>query len=336
MNRIAKIIVPGCSALIFISSCTDKRTDSPYAEILGRPPYQSVTDSIRRFPEEDGLYFRRAVLLNTNNQPEPALADFRKAWSLKKEERYAFGIGNLLLEKRPDSAILFLYAATKELPASMLLQLTLARAQAAGNRTDEAIRTCSSLLTQYPQQVEAMKLKAELLAQKGDTAEAIALLEKAYALAPFDIDLNYELAFKYAESKHPGVLAICDSLIKVDSMGLHAEPYYYKGIYYSNTGDKAAALRLFEEAIRHDYNYLNAYIEKGRLLYEQKKFSEALSVFQLANRISIKFPDAWYWMGKCQEAMGQKAEAKLNYQRAFGLDPGFTEAKEAAEKIIND
>ena len=45
------------------------------------------------------------------------------------------------------------------------------------------------------------------------------------------------------------------------------------------------------------------------------------------------FPDAYYWMGICQEALGQTEEAKLNYQKAYGLDKTFTEAKEAAEKI---
>jgi len=40
-------------------------------------------------------------------------------------------------------------------------------------------------------------------------------------------------------------------------------------------------------------------------------------------------------MGKCQEAVGQKDEAKLNYQRAYGLDKTFTEAKEAADRIKN-
>ncbi len=32
--------------------------------------------------------------------------------------------------------------------------------------------------------------------------------------------------------------------------------------------------------------------------------------------------------------MGQKEEAKLNYQRAYALDNSFTEAKEAANWII--
>jgi hypothetical protein len=40
-------------------------------------------------------------------------------------------------------------------------------------------------------------------------------------------------------------------------------------------------------------------------------------------------------MGRCQEALGQKTEAKMNYDRAYGLDKSFIKAKEAAEKIKN-
>ncbi len=65
----------------------------------------------------------------------------------------------------------------------------------------------------------------------------------------------------------------------------------------------------------------------------KKKYTEALKTFQLANTISATFPDAYFWMGRCQEAIGQKEEAKLNYQRAYGLDNSFTEAKEAADRL---
>jgi hypothetical protein len=82
---------------------------SPYADIVSKPPFAELTDSIRDQPGDDELYFRRAVLLNKNNYPEPALADFKKAWSLRKQEKHAFGITNLLLEKKPDSAIIFMH-----------------------------------------------------------------------------------------------------------------------------------------------------------------------------------------------------------------------------------
>ncbi|HQV56332.1 MAG: tetratricopeptide repeat protein [Chitinophagaceae bacterium] len=333
MKRFAKIISRAVILMILISSCNDKGSDSPFSDILEKEPYASLTDSIRQEPDNDGIYFRRAVLLNSNNLPEPALEDFKKAWSLKKDERYAYGFSNLLLDKKPDSAIQFLNDAIKELPNSFLLQLTLARSYDANGKTENALELVNKILQANPEQVDVMKMKAGLLGKKGNNAEAISILEKAYSLTPYDIELNYELAFKYAESKNPRVIKLCDSLIKVDTLNLHAEPYYYKGIYFSNMNDKAKALSLFDEALQHDYYYLNAYIEKATVLYDQRKFGDALKTVQLANTISATFPDAYFWMGKCNEAMGNLTEAKLNYQRAFSLDNTFTEAKEAADKL---
>lgn len=335
MNYIAKITVIAACGLFLISSCTDNEQVSPYADILSKQPFAALTDSISIEPENDGLYFRRAVLLNTNNLPEPALADFQKAWSLRKEEKYALAIGTLLLEKKPDSAILFLNKAITGIPNSFLLELTLARAYTAQGKIEEALNICNSILQKNPEQVDVLKLKADLLDKKGNGAEATALLENAYRITPFDVELNYILALRYAETKNARVLAICDSLIKADTEGGHAEPYYYKGIYYSNTGDKTKALSLFDEAVKHDYYFLDGYIEKGSLLFDMKKYTEALSSFNLALTISPQFADAYYWIAKCQEAMGQKAEAKANYQRAFSLDQTLTEAKTAAEKLGN-
>ena len=123
-------------------SCNSNNSQSPYNEILSQPPYSSLTDSIRKQPGFDELYFRRAVLLNKNNLPEPALADFRKAWSLASREDYAIGVSNILLEKKPDSAIVFLKQAISELPKSLFLQLSLARAYDAMEKTDDALAAC--------------------------------------------------------------------------------------------------------------------------------------------------------------------------------------------------
>lgn len=334
MNNFSKIIAAFIAAFIFLG-CNNKKETGAYDDIVNHQPFSPLTDSIEHDRKNDELWFRRAVLLNKNSFPEPALADFRKAWSLKKDERYALGIGNILMDKKPDSAIIFLKDALKELPNSFLLQLSLARVYNAKGLIHDALQICNAILEKNPDQVDVLKMKADLLDKSDDPAGAIAILEKAYQLTPFDIDLNYSLAFQYAESKNAKVIALCDSLIKIDTLDLHAEPYYYKGIYFSNIDDKARALALFDAAIQRNYQYLNAYIEKGSILYDQKKYAEALKVFNLANTISAKFPDAWYWMGRCQEAMGDKEEAKLNYERAVGLDPGFTEAQEALRGLSN-
>jgi tetratricopeptide (TPR) repeat protein len=319
--------------MTFLIRCADNTASSPYANVLKNPPFDLLTDSIRKYPKTDSLYFRRAVLLNKNNYPEPALADFKTAWSLHKDERYAFGISTMLLDRNADSAILFLRDAIIELPQSILLRINLAHAYDGRGRIDDALNVCNEILRLNPEQVEVLKLKADLLDKKGSPGEALLTYEKAYALTPFDLDLNYTLAFRYAQDKNPKVLLLCDSLAKKDSMVNHAEPYYFKGLYYSNTNNASKAISLFDEAIRHDYTFKNAYIEKGRILLDQGKAQEAYKIFNLVMTISPQFADAYYWMGQCQEAMGQKQEAKLNYQRAFSLDKTFTEAKEAADRL---
>jgi tetratricopeptide (TPR) repeat protein len=327
------LIIP--CLMICIYGCRDDSEASRFSEVLGKPPYASITDSIRREPLRDDLYFNRAVLLNQNNLQEPALEDFRKAWTLKKQERYALGAGTLLLDKNPDSAIAFLQDAIRQLPAAPLLHLTLARAYDARNRTDEALAVVNAVLKNYPDLVDFLKFKAALLDKKGLIHESVSALETAYFLAPYDLELNYELGFKYAETKNQKVIALMDSLGRSDSLAQRAEPLYYKGIYYSNINEKGKALELFTGAIARNYYFLNAYIEKGRVYFDQGKFNDAYRTFNLAMTVSPKFPDAYYWMGRCQEALGKKAEALQNYLRAYGLDKSFTEAKEAADKLAN-
>lgn len=319
--------------LLVLLGCNNNKSSSPYDEMFLQPPFSSITDSIRKEPGRDDLYFRRAVLLNKNNLPEPALADFRKAWSLAKEESYAVGVSNILLEKKPDSAVLFLNEAIKEVPNSLFLPISLARAYDALNKTDEALNVCNDILEKEPNQVNALLLKAELFEKKGDTANMIAALEKAYSIIPSNRKISNKLAYQYAESKNAKALQVADSMISKDSQQLFAEPYYVKGMYYSNINDKAKAIQLFDATLKKDHRFLNAYIEKGKILFDQKKTQDALKIFQLANTITPSFPDAWYWIGRCQEALGDKAAAKENYEKAYELDNTFTEAKEAAASI---
>jgi len=320
-------------SFLLLGCNSNEQTSSPFANILSQPPFASLTDSIRKEPGRDDLYFRRAVLLNKNNLPEPALADFKKAWSIAPAETYAVGVSNILLEKKPDSAILFLRKAIEEIPNSIFLQLSLARAYDTQGKTDEALAACNNLLENEPGQVNALMLKSDLLLKKKDTTGAIAAMEKAYSAVPSNREISNKLAYQYAESKNSKALAIADSLISKDSLKFFAEPYYVKGMYYSNMNDQAKAIQQFDATIKQDHRFLNAYIEKGKILLDQKKTTAALKTFELANTITPSFPDAWYWMGRCLEILGEKDEAKLNYEKAYSLDKTFTEAKEAAEAV---
>ena len=318
--------------LVLVFSCSDnsvQETDS----LLKGEPYSSITDSIQQQPMNAGLYYKRGVLLLENEQFNHAEKDFKKAWELKSDEQTALGVVNLLKRKNTDSAIAFIEEALNKIPESIPLKISLARGYQQKGDLQKAISICNDIIAEYPGQLDALQLKAELLQAQNKNEEAIATLEKAYAYAPGDAELAHSLAFAYAQSKNVKAIALSDSLIAADKEGKHAEPYYFKGVYYANIGKKAGALVFFNQAIQHDYYFLDAYMEKGNLFFNAKNYKEALETFELAARVSPTFAEAYFWMGKTKEAMGNKAEAKSDYQRAYGLDKTLKEAKEAADRL---
>jgi len=315
-----------------INGCNNSNDSSPYKQLLSRPPYANLTDSIHQNPSDPDLYYRRGMLLYKNNNNPPALRDLKKAWSLSQKEQYAIGISNILLDK-PDSAVSFLHDALKMLPQSIPLHINLIQAYADGQKPGEALAICDKVIQQHPDQVAVLMMKSDLLEQQNDTTGSIRALEQAYRFAPSNEDLCYNLAFKFAQSKNPKVLALCDSLLGNDTIEKKAEPWYFKGIYYSNINNKAKALEHFNKAIQSDYSFLDAYMDKGQVLYDEEKYAEATGVFQLVLKVSATYADAYYWLGKCQEAMGKKEDAKLNYERAYGLDKSLAEAKAAADRL---
>lgn len=318
---------------LFFAVLVACNNDEPNDVVLSQPPFNGLTDSIEQSPQNADLYFRRGVLLYQNKLVMLAEKDLKKAWALQQKEDHALTLATLLKNKHPDSAILFFRGATEKLPNSISLKLAMAKTYQQKNDLANALPVLDQILKKTPNQVDALLLKSEILKSLNRDAEALNTLERAYAYAPFDIEIANNLAFEYAEAKNPKVLKLSDSLISMDMSETHAEPFYFKALYYSNTNNYAEAIRLLNQAIQRDYYFLDAYMEKGQILFRQKKYTDAMKVFQLAITISPTFADAYYWMGKSKQALGNNKEAKLDYQRAYGLDKSLTEAKEAAESL---
>ena len=78
---------------------------------------------------------------------------------------------------------------------------------------------------------------------------------------------------------------------------------------------------------------IDAHIEKGITYFQQQQYRDALKTFETAALVSNVNADAYYWQGRCYEAMGDSENAVANYNRAVSLDPSFREAKERARKF---
>lgn len=216
---------------------------------------------------------------------------------------------------------------------SLSLQISRARTFQEKKEYDKALAITDAMLQSFPGQLDAIGIKAEILKEQGKTDEALALLEKAYSLQPRDKETAYNLAYEYAEAKSPKALALTDTLIKYDKTETVARAWYIKASYFNNTGNEKEALRYYDSSNIADYNFIDTYLDKGQLLFRQKKYAQALKSFALGQKVAPGAAEFYFWVAKTQEAMGNKADAKMNYERAYSLNKNMVEAKEAAEQL---
>jgi tetratricopeptide (TPR) repeat protein len=69
------------------------------------------------------------------------------------------------------------------------------------------------------------------------------------------------------------------------------------------------------------------------VLFGEKQYDEALKTFTLATQVTNTYADAYFWIGRCHEAQGNKEAAADNYYKALALDQGFSEAREGLQRL---
>ncbi len=175
--------------------------------------------------------------------------------------------------------------------------------------------------------------KARLQEDAHDTAGALKSYKYAIRVYPSP-DAMLSAANLLAEKKDSTALIICKQ-VEMFRMGREytAHCSFIRGVYYARKGNKQKALDAFNTCIANDYNYLEAYMEKGFIFYDDKKIKEALAVFQTLVTVKNTYADGYYWLAKCNEALNKKAEAIDNYQRSLTLDPNLKEAATALSRL---
>ncbi|HEX8333020.1 MAG TPA: tetratricopeptide repeat protein [Segetibacter sp.] len=221
----------------------------------------------------------------------------------------------------------------KQSPDSASLRMQLINALDSLGMYKEAIAQTDSMILRDSLNNGLWFAKAQLLESNKDTAAAIQSYRRAIAIYP-SIESQLSLANLYAETMEPKALLIVQT---VSRMGLGREMDancdFIAGVYNSRTGNHQQAIMLFDRAINNNYQLMEAYMEKGFVFYDTKKYTEALKVFQTAITVNNMYADAYYWQAKCYEALGNKDEALINYQRALGLDKELKEARDAIERL---
>ncbi len=221
----------------------------------------------------------------------------------------------------------------KENPDSAGLRMKLVNSFDSLKMYKEAIAQTDSLIKKDKGNNGLWFTKGQLQEDNGDTVAAIRSYETALNIYP-SIQAQLSLANLLAETKNAKALGLCKN---VSLMGqgreTDADCNFIAGIYFSRTGNKKRALDLFDKAINDNYTLMEAYMEKGFIYFDSKNYKEALQIFETALRVNNAYADAYYWKAKCNEALGNKSEALINYKRSLGLDKQLKQATDAIKRL---
>lgn len=226
-----------------------------------------------------------------------------------------------------------LFNAVNQYPDSISLRVQLVNALDSAGALPLALAQMDSLIKKDSANFGIWYHKAQLSEKAMDTAMALHAYQVAARIYPSP-DALLGMANLLAEKKNVQAISICD---EVESLRLGREylahTSFIKGVYFARTGNIVKAIASFDRCIGNDYQYMEAYMEKGFLFYDTKQADKAISIFEKALEIRPTYADASYWLAKCLEAKGEKEKAILQYRKALVLDPSIKEAKEALQRL---
>lgn len=219
-------------------------------------------------------------------------------------------------------------------PDSLGVRYQLMNAYTQGEQYKEALLQNDTLLLNDSANAAVWFRRGEIYLQTSDTANGLMALKRAITDAPAFAEPQLLLASVYAAQLNAESVNIADKIIATSQdIRTISHARFIKGLYYSNLNETDKALAQFDECLKSDYTFLDAYIEKGLLLYDGQKYPEALSVFERSIQVSNTFAEGYYNAGRCEEAMGNVEDAKSYYSKALALDKTMTVASEALEKL---
>lgn len=315
------------AASLILGSCNDENSPtSSFTATLQEAPYKALTDSIEKDPSNTSLYHSRALLLSQNNEHELASADLKKLWLLNPSESNAWQfVSNLIVTNQTHTALEVLREAINKFPEQTAFKGKMAEVLVQVDRIPEAITIYNELIEQAPDQYEWHYELGRTFAKNRNVIDAIRHLETAYSIQPANF-IGLDLAELYAFQLNPKVVQLCDEIIKMNPPNTIPQASYLKGTYYADKGQNDLAIKCFDESIKSDWKFVDAYLDKGYIYFKEGKFTQAQAVYRQSIEVAQQAPDSYYWLGRTEEALGNIDNAKALYEQTLLLDRNFIEA----------
>ncbi len=225
-------------------------------------------------------------------------------------------------------------------------------------RLDQAESDYRSIIVHSPGNAHAWHGLGVLATQRGQSREAVPLLQRAVELAPFEFSFRHNLGktlFSISEhelARHqlefvvraqPNIadawndlgnsyraLKLYDQALGAyqTAVGLQSDfalAYFNLGVCYRDLNHSTQAIELFQNAIRLSPGFSQAYLDLGCVYSDQGDTTLAVEAFQSALRTRPGWADAMTNLGNALQQSGQTELAIQTYQQSLAIHPSAAE-----------
>ena len=112
-----------------------------------------------------------------------------------------------------------------------------------------------------------------------------------------------------------------------------AQDHFTHGVEAFKVGDCDTAIEELEAATRLDHGNHKAFNYLGAAYAAKDRFNAAIGAFKAAEQTAPGVASTHYNIAQAYEATGILNEAEYEYERAIEIDPSYTRATEALDRL---
>ena len=320
--RCLLLLVSGCW---FLAACGNNSSDKAPESTSDTLPadIKAINEKINNDRGNADLYFQRAKADFQHKNTDEAFNDMRIAMKIDsvKPDYYIF-LSDLYFtqNKTKDTRDLLRKAISLDTANSEAL-MKYSQLFYLLRKYDTATFYINRALHHNNSSAVAHFQKGMILKEWGDTAKAISSFQDAVQHDQNYYDAYMQLGLLLSIKKNPLALGYFDDAINLKPNSIEA--LYAKGKCFQNTQDYDNALKTYAALLAIEPLNQDAMFNTGAVLFEQKKYDEAMEKFNEILKRDDNFYRAYYGRGRCHEAKGETQKAIEEYKKCLSIKPDY-------------
>lgn len=294
-----------------------------------------ISDKILEDPNNAELYFQRAKVYQANKVYNSAVNDMDRVMKLdsSKAEYYLYFADLYFMTNKTRNSKEMFERCIKQFPQNIEARLKLAELYYLVKKYQESINYINEALKIDKYNARGYFMKGLNYQEMGDTAKAVSSMQTAVEQDADYYDAYLHLGLLYAGKKNRLAVDYYNNAIKIQPNSIEA--YYDRGKFFQDIGDYRSAENDYNIILKINPNYKFAHFNLGVvcLLRDDKSAEEALKHFDNAIKIDSQYFQAYFGRGTAYQALEQMQKALDDYRVTLQINPNFTPALEAVKSI---